>query len=167
MERIYSFAPIYAPDAQVLILGSMPSVQSLAQRFYYAHPRNAFWRILAEIFDEPLPESVAEKAHLLQSHRIALWDSIASCQREGSLDSDIRSAQGNDFAALFAACPHIARILVNGQTAYKQFAQHSGQFLAGRQGIILPSTSPAHTMKYEQKREIWRDGILHGKGVEV
>ena len=167
MERIHSFVPVYAADAQVLILGSMPGVQSLAQGFYYAHPRNAFWPILAEIFGEKVPQSVAEKVHLVKSHHIALWDSIASCHREGSLDSDIRSAQGNDFAALFAACPHIGRICFNGQTAYKQFAQHSGQFLQGRQGIILPSTSPAHTMKYEHKREKWRDAILHGKGVEV
>lgn len=167
MERIYSFAPVHSPDAQVLILGSMPSVQSLQQGFYYAHPRNAFWRIMADVFGEQLPQCVEEKVRLLQSHHIALWDSIASCQRKGSLDSDIRYAQGNDFAALFDACPHIGRICFNGQTAYRQFAQHNGQFLQGRQGIILPSTSPAHTMKYESKLELWRQAILHGKGVEV
>lgn len=167
MERIYGFEPVYAPDAGLLILGSMPSVQSLTQGFYYAHPRNAFWRILADIWEYPLPQSIAEKKQLMIDHRAALWDSIGSCERPGSLDSSIRAAQVNDFSQLFAHCPGITRICFNGQTAYKQFAAHAGVFLQGRQALLLPSTSPAHTMKYDEKLRIWRQAILHGKGVEL
>lgn len=167
MDRIYGFEPVCAPDAQVLILGSMPSVQSLAQGFYYAHPRNAFWRILPEIFGEAPPEDVEGRRALLLRHRIALWDSIGSCERKGSLDSDIRMAQVNDFGALFDQCPQIKRICFNGRTAYQQFAAHAAQHLTGRQALLLPSTSPAYTMKYEQKREIWRQAILYGKGAEI
>lgn len=167
MERIYCFPPVAQPDAETLILGSMPSVQSLAQGFYYAHPRNAFWRIMADIFDCPPPQTVEEKRQLMTGHRLALWDSIHSCQRPGSLDSSIRAVQANDFASLFDCCPNISRICFNGRTAHAQFAAHAGEFLQGRQALLLPSTSPAYTMKYEQKLELWRDALLHGKGVEV
>lgn len=166
MERIFCFEPVTAPDAHTLILGSMPSVQSLADGFYYAHPRNAFWRILAELFECPQPQSIDEKKRLITDHRLALWDSIHSCCRPGSLDSSIRAVEPNDFAALFARCPEIRRICFNGRTAYAQFAAHAGEFLAGRQALLLPSTSPAYTMKYEEKCKIWREAILHGKGVE-
>lgn len=167
MERIYCFPPVAQEDAQTLILGSMPSVQSLTQGFYYAHPRNAFWRIMADIWQCPPPETVEEKKQLMTEHRLALWDSIHSCCRPGSLDSSIRAVQANDFASLFDRCPHISRICFNGRTAYAQFAAHAGQFLKGRQGLLLPSTSPAYTMKYEEKFRIWQDAILHGKGAEV
>ena len=167
MDRIYGFAPVYAPDAQLLILGSMPSVQSLAQGFYYAHPRNAFWRILADVWEAPLPQTIDEKRQLLLDHRTSLWDSIGSCERPGSLDSSIRAAQVNDFAQLFDHCPEIGRICFNGQTAYRQFAAHASGFLMGRQALLLPSTSPAHTMKYEEKLRLWRQAILYGKGVEL
>ena len=167
MERIVCFAPVFAPDAEILILGSMPSVQSLRQGFYYAHPRNAFWRIMAEVWECPMPDAVDQKRQLMINHRAALWDSIHSCHRPGSLDSSIRDVEANDFAHLFAACPGITRILFNGRTAHQQFAAHAGQFLSGRQALLLPSTSPAYTMKYERKREAWKDAILHGKGVEV
>lgn len=167
MERIFSFAPVFSPKAKVLILGSMPSVQSLEQGFYYAHPRNAFWRILSEIFDCELPEDIPAKKRLIIENRLALWDSIGSCERSGSLDSSIRAAQVNDFSALFAACPGIERICFNGKTAYQQFAAHAGEFLQGRQALLLPSTSPAYTMKFEQKLEIWRQAILFGKGAAV
>lgn len=167
MARISSFAPVYAQDAEILILGSMPSVQSLAQGFYYAHPRNAFWRILSEIYGREFPQDIPEKCELIISNRLALWDSIASCERPGSLDSDIRAVQANDFRALFEACPHISRICFNGRESYKQFRGHAGEHLTGRKALLLPSTSPAYTMKYEEKREIWKEALLKGKGVEV
>ena len=90
-QRIVAFPPVARADARILILGSMPSVVSLEAGFYYGHPRNAFWRILAEVFHAPLPETIDEKKALIVGHQLALWDSLTACEREGSLDSAIRS----------------------------------------------------------------------------
>ena len=90
MERIYSYAPVIEAHCTRLILGTMPSVQSLRDGFYYAHPRNAFWRILSETFEEPLPRTIEEKKALLLRHDLALWDTAHSCVRKGSLDADMR-----------------------------------------------------------------------------
>ena len=94
-ERITAFPPVAPPGARVLILGSMPSVESLNQGFYYAHPRNAFWRILADVYGEPLPVDIPGKVALLTRHDIALWDVLQSCERQGSLDSAIRQPTPN------------------------------------------------------------------------
>lgn len=158
-ERIYGFEPVWRADARVLILGSMPSVESLHQSFYYAHPRNAFWPMLAEILGEARPESVEEKREMLMRRRIALWDTVASCERAGSLDSAIRSAQANDFESLYARCPRIGRVLFNGAAAeqfYRRLvAREDARFIFRR----LPSTSPAYTLKYEEKRAAWERAL--------
>lgn len=101
-ERIICFEPVAEQDARLLILGTMPSVESLRQSFYYAHPRNAFWPIIADVLAQPRPETVEAKKQLLIGHRIALWDVAHSCVRSGSLDSAIRDVVPNDFAVLFA-----------------------------------------------------------------
>lgn len=158
-ERIECFEPVAASDARLLILGTMPSVESLRQSFYYSHPRNAFWPIMAGVLGEPLPETIEEKKNMLIRHRIALWDVCRSCVRPGSLDSDIRDVQPNDFETLFARCAGIRKILFNGATAEKLYAQKVG---AVPQGCIcerMPSTSPAYTMKFERKLAAWRDGM--------
>ena len=157
--RIDAFPPVAREDARVLILGSMPSVESLRQGFYYGHPRNAFWRILAEVFDSPLPADVPAKKALLLDNGIALWDVLESCEREGSLDSAIRDPRPNDFAALFAACPGIRRILFNGGTAKALFLRRCGDCLQGREWVQLPSTSPAYTLSYERKLAQWRAAL--------
>ena len=108
-ERIVAFDPVAPPGARVLILGSMPSVESLNQGFYYAHPRNAFWRILAQVYAEPFPEVIPARIALLERHELALWDVLASCERQGSLDSAIRQPAPNDFEGLFRRCPNIRR----------------------------------------------------------
>ncbi|MBQ3478522.1 MAG: DNA-deoxyinosine glycosylase, partial [Clostridia bacterium] len=87
--RIIAFEPVAPPGARALILGSMPSVESLNQGFYDAHPRNAFWHILAQICNEPFPEDIPARIALLERHDLALWDVLASCERQGSLDSAI------------------------------------------------------------------------------
>lgn len=158
-ERIACFAPVYKEDARLLILGTMPSVESLKQSFYYAHPRNAFWPIMADVLGEDLPQSVEQKKSLLIRHRIALWDVARSCEREGSLDSAIRDAHPNDFAALFARCPKIEKILFNGATAQKMYMKLVGRLPEGCAWAQMPSTSPAYTMKYETKRALWRQGM--------
>lgn len=158
-ERIYGFAPLWRADARILILGSMPSAESLHQSFYYAHPRNAFWPMMARILDADVPETVEGKKNMLLSHRIALWDTVHSCLREGSLDSAIRSAQANDFEMLYRNCPDLRHIFFNGGAAeqlyHKLVQREDGRFIFRR----LPSTSPAYTMKFEMKLETWQRAL--------
>ena len=159
--RIIAFEPVAPPGARVLILGSMPSVESLNQGFYYAHPRNAFWRILAEAFGEPFPADIPGRIALLERHGIALWDVLQSCEREGSLDSAIRQPVPNDFEGLFRRCPGIRRILLNGGTACRLFMKWGKPFTEGRDLKRLPSTSPAYTLSYERKLAQWRQALSY------
>ena len=157
--RIDAFPPVAREDARVLILGSMPSVASLREGFYYGHPRNAFWRIMADVFASPLPTDIPAKRALLVDNGVALWDALQSCEREGSLDSAIRDPRPNDFTALFAACPGIRRVLFNGTAARTLFLRHCGGALQGRDWLQLPSTSPAYTLSYERKLAQWRAAL--------
>ena len=157
--RILAFPPVAPPRARALILGSVPSVESLRQGFYYAHPRNAFWPILAQALGERAPADVPEKIALLERHDIALWDVLQSCERAGSLDSAIREPAPNDFAALFERCPDIRGILFNGGTSKRLFFKYCSRYLAGRTWAQLPSTSPAYTISYERKLALWRDAL--------
>ena len=154
--RIYGYPPVADGNSRVLILGSMPSVRSLETGFYYGHRQNAFWRILSDVFLCPLPATVAQKTALLLENRVALWDVIASCEREGSLDSAIRGAIVNDFQPFFESHPQIRAVLLNGGTAYSRFPAR----IAGRREVLrLPSTSPAYTLPYDQKLAAWRDAL--------
>ena len=146
-----------APDARLLILGTMPSVESLRQSFYYAHPRNAFWPMMARILEEAPPETVETKKSLLIRHGIALWDVAHSCVRPGSLDSAIRDARPNDFSMLFARCPNIEKILFNGATAENLYRKLVGFLPEGCASARMPSTSPAYTMAFEKKCAVWRE----------
>ena len=158
--RIYSFPPVWRADAKLLIVGSMPSVESLKQGFYYAHPRNAFWPMMAEILEEAAPASIEEKKAMLIRHRIALWDSACSCEREGSLDSAIREAQPNDFDALYRNCPGIRHVLFNGAAAFELYKKLVARTDALRIFHRMPSTSPAYTLKYESKKAAWAETLL-------
>ena len=153
-----SFEPVFSPQARVLIVGSMPSVKSLADAEYYAHPRNAFWPAMFEIFGaEPTRDYETKKA-LIRNNGLALWDVAEACEREGSLDSNMRDITYNDFAALFEACPDIHTVLCNGGTAHALFMK-SG-YAGNRQVIRMPSTSPAYTMAYAEKCRIWKETLL-------
>lgn len=158
---------MFAPEARVMIVGSMPSVKSLADAQYYAHPRNAFWPILFDVFGKaPTGDYEAKKA-LIRENGLALWDVACTCEREGSLDSAMRGIATNDFAALYARCPHIRTVLCNGGTAHALFVK-SG-FAGDRRVIRMPSTSPAYTMPYEKKRMIWKEtlcGVMKEKDDE-
>ena len=152
-----SFDPVFTPEARVMIVGSMPSVKSLADAQYYAHPRNAFWPILFDVFGAaPTGDYEAKKA-LIRGNALALWDAAQSCEREGSLDSAMRDVAYNDFASLYARCPHIHTVLCNGGTAYALFVK-SG-FAGDRRVIRMPSTSPAYTMPYARKLQIWKETL--------
>ena len=148
---------MFSPEARVLIVGSMPSVKSLADAQYYAHPRNAFWPIMFETFGEELTRDYEAKKQLIRSRGLALWDAAGVCEREGSLDSNMRDIQYNDFAALYEACPHIHTVLCNGGTAHSLFLK-SG-FVGNRRVLRLPSTSPAYTMAYAGKLAAWREAL--------
>ena len=137
----------------------MPSVESLNQSFYYAHPRNAFWPMMARILGADVPRTIDEKKELLIGNRIALWDTVASCEREGSLDSAIRSPQANDFETLYRNCPGIRTILFNGAAAQQLYrrlvAKEDARFVFRR----MPSTSPAYTLKFENKLAAWEQAL--------
>ena len=148
MARIFSFPPVAAPDARVLILGSMPGEASLKARQYYAHPRNLFWPILGELVgarpELPYPDRLAA----LCRARIALWDVLQSCERDGSLDSaiDPQTRVVNDFGDFFARHPRIGWIFFNGREAEKTFRKHAIHVCDAERFryALLPSTSPAN-----------------------
>ena len=148
---------MYSPEACVMIVGSMPSVKSLADAQYYAHPRNAFWPILFDVFGVTPTDDYEAKKTLILGNGLALWDAAQSCEREGSLDSNMRDVIYNDFAPLYAHCPHIHTVLCNGGTAHALFVK-SG-FAGDRRVIRMPSTSPAYTMPYARKLQIWKETL--------
>lgn len=136
------FKPIYNNDSRILILGTFPSVKSRENQFYYGHPQNRFWKVLAAIFEsEPLTTIEEKKAFLLQ-HRIAIWDVIASCDITGSSDSSIRNVMPTDLRVILKEAD-IAAIYANGATAAKLFHKYQESIIQ-RNIICLPSTSPAN-----------------------
>ncbi|MFA6273952.1 MAG: DNA-deoxyinosine glycosylase [Candidatus Paceibacterota bacterium] len=153
--KIQSFPSLSNPEAEVLLLGTMPGVQSLAKNEYYGHPRNHFWKLLAAIFTEPLPLEYHEKKQMLLRNKIAVWDVLQACERQGSLDSAIMKEVPNDFTAFLNEHPNIKLIAFNGQKAaafFKKYVNLDKQYTY----ITLPSTSPAHAGKsFEQKLDKW------------
>ncbi len=139
---IHPIKPIYNENSKVLILGSFPSVKSREQMFYYGHPQNRFWKVIANIFDEDVPESVEDKKRLILSHRLALSDVIGSCDIVGSSDSSIKNVSPNDLTVILKNAP-IEKIFVNGRAAEKYFIRYQKPIL-GREATVLPSTSPAN-----------------------
>jgi len=167
---IRGFPPLSQPDARILILGSMPSRESLAQQRYYAHPRNGFWPILSDLFDLT-GTSYAQNVQQLKQNGIAVWDVLKACFRTGSLDSDIDSSTiiTNDFNHFFPQHPHIRRVFFNGAKAESIYLKHVLPGLEGLPATLklqrLPSTSPAHaSLSLEEKKAAWR--ILLGQDVE-
>lgn len=151
-----SFPPLAAPDARVLILGSMPGVASLQAGQYYAHPRNAFWPIMGELFGAGLDKSYAERCRILCAHGVAVWDVLQSCVRAGSLDADITDETPNDFPAFFAAHPHITHVFLNGGKAAASFRKYIRDYPPSVTVMALPSTSPAHAgMAQAEKLKRW------------
>lgn len=152
---IASFPPFANDQARILILGTMPGAMSLAKQEYYAHKQNHFWKIVYSIFGElPVPENFADKIKMLQQSKIALWDVLANCEREGSLDSNIKNQVENDIPGLLRKYPKIKTIVFNGQQSQKFFLKKFG-VIEGIECHVLPSTSPANTMKFEKKLEAW------------
>lgn len=136
-----SFDPVVPPSPRLLILGSYPSPKSFASQFYYGHPRNRFWPLLAELLQEQIPSSVEEKRCLLFQYHIALWDVLESCSIVGAADSSIKDPVINDIPALIAE-HHIPAVFLNGSKAAALFEKHCLPCAAPY--FKLPSTSPAN-----------------------
>lgn len=160
--NVCSFPPIAAPDARLLILGSMPGKASLAANQYYAHPRNLFWPIMGELFGAGPQLPYAERLRILQANGVALWDVLKECYRESALDSDIVEASiiANDFAGFFVGHREIRRVYFNGAKAEQAFRKYVLPGLTGLESIELvrlPSTSPANAaMAAGEKLQEWR-----------
>ncbi len=139
---VHPFEPLYAEDSHTLILGSFPSVRSRERNFYYGHPQNRFWRVIAALYGEAVPATVPEKTALILGHGLALWDVIQSCEITGSSDASIRNVRPADLRRVLDRCP-IRRIFCNGQTAFRLYRRY-GLPVTGREAVCLPSTSPAN-----------------------
>ncbi|WP_130537295.1 DNA-deoxyinosine glycosylase [Thiomicrorhabdus indica] len=161
-STIQGFRPIIPKQPKILVLGSMPSVKSLEDEFYYAHSRNAFWPIIENLTGRSL-KSISEKISALDDLGIFLWDVLQACERKGSLDSAIRNPEANDFEGIFTDYPEIQAVCFNGQAAEKLFRQHVLKHQSLPAGLVyrsLPSTSPANAkLKIEDKYLIWEENL--------
>jgi len=156
--QLNGFKPILNTQIKVLILGSFPSVASLAAGQYYAHPRNQFWAILGYILNEPLAQmSYAQRQTCVLAHHIGIWDVLGACRRRGSLDTAIRQGAANDFSCLRVIAPNLSRVLFNGAAAGKfapLFARNDYEV------YVLPSTSPAHASRsLDDKVVLWHRAL--------
>ncbi len=156
---IHPVSPIYNKNSKILILGTFPSVKSREVGFFYSHPQNRFWRIMARICQCDFPQSIEEKKELILSNNFALWDVIKSCDVSGSADSSIKNVVPNDLSIIFNECD-IKKIFVNGKKAeslYKKFLQKE----TGIEAVVLPSTSPANaTWSEDRLFEYWKEKIM-------
>ena len=159
MLATHPFDAFVPKGAVVLILGSFPSLKSFENNFYYAHPQNQFWKLLAAVYDEESPESIAAKGTFLDKHKIALWDMVQSCERENSLDSNLKKIAVNDIEAFLQQYPTIEKICFTGKTAEKLYKQHFEHLTVPT--FYLPSPSPAYrAMKFEEKLMEYRAILL-------
>ena len=139
---VHSFEPVYDKASEILILGTLPSVKSRENNFYYGHKQNRFWKVLATLLKEPVPHTIEEKKAMLLAHRIALWDVIQSCDIKGSSDSSIKNVQPTDIGMILEKT-NITRIYANGNKAGQLYKRY--QFpVTGIEAMVLPSTSPAN-----------------------
>ena len=140
----HPFPPLYDKNSKILILGSFPSVKSREQNFFYGHPQNRFWKVVATVLEKEIPTTIEEKREFLLSSNIALWDVIASCEITGSSDSSIKNVVANDLTEILETA-NIKKIFVNGKTAEKYYNRYIKDKI-GRDAVCLPSTSPANAM---------------------
>lgn len=155
---VHPFEPVYSSTSKILILGSLPSVKSREQNFYYGHPQNRFWKVLANLYKDPAPMTIDEKKIFLLERNIAIWDVIYSCDIKGSSDSSIRNVIPSDIKELLLKT-QISKIFCNGKTAGSLYAKYQ-ENETGIKANILPSTSPANAA-YDLERllQAWK-GIL-------
>lgn len=159
-KKLTSFKPILPERPVVLILGSMPSKQSFEKQQYYGNPRNHFWPILFELFQQKPFTSYEDKIEFVKKHRIALWDTIGSCYREGSLDGNIKEEKPNDIIGLLQKYPTIKLIACNGTKSFQTFKKNINLQSETKIDIIqLPSSSPTpgrYTKSFTEKVKAWK-----------
>ena len=156
---INSFPPFVNSQTKILILGTMPGIASLEKQEYYVHKKNHFWKIMYTLLDNlPISEIFDEKIQLLQANNIGLWDVLENCERKGSLDIHIKNQKENNFETLFKEFPGITTIMFNGKESHKYFLKKFGE-IKGITYYVMPSTSPANTMTFENKLKIWLTGF--------
>lgn len=154
-NQIHTIPPVWNEHSRILILGSFPSVKSRETSFFYGHPQNRFWRLLAELLHEPIPVTVEDKKRLLLENNIALWDVVASCEVMGSSDSSIKNVAPNDVSEMLKKS-NIKTVFLNGATAAKLYDKYMFPS-SGIKGVPLPSTSPANaSWTFERLLEAWR-----------
>lgn len=151
----HTFEPVFDRNSRVLILGTFPSVKSREQGFYYGHPRNRFWKILAGLLEEPVPVTIEEKKFFLLQHGIAVWDVVSACDITGSSDSSIKNVVPADLTMVLNHAP-VKQIFANGGKAYSLYEKYSFP-VTGREAIQLPSSSPANAgWQLEKLMEAWK-----------
>lgn len=151
----HPFPPLYDSNSKILILGSFPSVKSREQMFFYGHPQNRFWKVIAAVFECDLPTTIDEKRDFLLVNNIALWDVIASCDIVGSSDSSIKNVVPNDLSEILNGS-NVEKIFVNGKTSEKYYNKYTRD-VVGREAICLPSTSPANAAwSLDRLIDAWR-----------
>ena len=164
MSRIiHPIEPIYDNNSRILILGSFPSVKSREEGFFYGHPQNRFWKVMAAVFEDSLPVSIPEKRDFLLRNRVALWDVIASCEITGSSDASIKNVKVNDLSRILDHAD-IKSIFVNGKTAEKMFRLYTAPLLKEPkiEPVVLPSTSSANAAwSLERLTKEWQERITH------
>ena len=155
----HPISPVFDSNSKILILGSFPSVKSREANFFYGHPQNRFWKVLATVFDTAIPITIEEKRAFLLSNGVAVWDVIQSCDIVGSSDSSIKNVVANDLCVILDNAP-IEQIFVNGKTAEQYYKKYIEKEI-GRKAICLPSTSPANAAwNVERLAEQWRQILL-------
>lgn len=160
-EILQSFPPLANSQTKILVIGTMPGIASLEAAQYYAHPRNAFWKIIAQVFNHGAAfQSYQEKINCALAHGIGLWDNLQNCIREGSLDSNIKNAVPNDFETLLQKY-NIMKLLFNGQKSFEFFKRYHGKLLETTAYEVMPSTSPANaTLSFEKKLAVWKKALI-------
>lgn len=157
--QTHNIPPLYGKNSRSLILGSFPSVASRAERFFYAHPQNRFWKVLSAVFSAPLPATIDEKKRLILTNGLALFDVIASCTIAGSADSSVTDVVPNDLTPILRT-GSIERVFVNGKTAEKYYLKYLAE-KTGMPCVCLPSTSAANaSYSLEKLIAAWR--VLNG-----
>ena len=155
----HGFPPFYSESSKLLILGSFPSVKSREDGFFYGHPQNRFWKMLAAVYGEALPTDITQKKALLERHNIALYDVIYSCDIVGSSDSSIKNVIPANLSEVIGNS-QVARIILNGKTAEKFFRKYQDSSLFDM-AAVMPSTSPANAVFSLQRLiEVWGEALL-------
>ena len=142
MRQFHTFPPLWTPESKILILGSFPSVKSREQGFFYGHPQNRFWKLMARLLQEEVPTTIEEKRAMILKHNIALWDVIESCEIVGSSDSSIKDVKVNDLG-MIVKNRQVRHVFTNGGKSHEMYVKY-GEALTGIKAIKLPSTSPAN-----------------------